>query len=286
MTVGNTGRGPGAERSDMGDLRGIDRARAERLLAGTDPGTDPIGRLLAAARAPGTPAELRGEAAALGAFRIGATREPRGRVTARRRLWPRLRTSAVAMVAAGGVTVAAAGVAVAAAIGVLPNPLVDPGPGVGTSAPVPPLSTQPDPHSPSNGAGGTSPGRSGQPASPGHGSSGAPASSPDPSLVGLCNAYRAHVEHSPDEGEPGQWLNGPAFQPLVAAAGGVDQVPAFCDSLLGPATGRGNQNGTANTDGATVGATAGATDGAANNAANGAASADGAANGNGAANRQ
>ena len=89
MTVGNTGRGPGAERSDMGDLRGIDRARAERLLAGTDPGTDPIGRLLAAARAPGTPAELRGEAAALGAFRIGATREPRGRVTARRRLWPR-----------------------------------------------------------------------------------------------------------------------------------------------------------------------------------------------------
>src|SRR5689334_21093167 len=76
MTVGNAGRGPGAERNDMGDHRGIHRARAERLLAGTDPGTDPLGRLLAAARAPGTPAELRGEAAALGAFRIGATREP------------------------------------------------------------------------------------------------------------------------------------------------------------------------------------------------------------------
>src|SRR5262245_26196536 len=119
MTAGNEGRPDGADFIDMGDRRHSDRARAERLLAGTDSGDDVLGRLLAAARAPGQPAELRGEAAALGAVRIGATREPRGRVVAGHRLWPRL---VGVKVAAAALAVTAAGVAVAAGTGVLPDP--------------------------------------------------------------------------------------------------------------------------------------------------------------------
>src|SRR5262245_30094997 len=111
MSARNAGAGGGAERDDMGNDRQIDRARAERLLDGTDTGIDPVGRLLAAARAPAHRGELRREAAALGAFReaVGARPAPRRRVMLRR-TWVRV----AGLPAALALAVAAAGVAVAA----------------------------------------------------------------------------------------------------------------------------------------------------------------------------
>jgi hypothetical protein len=53
------------------------------------------------------------------------------------------------------------------------------------------------------------------------------APTPSPSLEGLCLAYRA---------QDGQLTDSTAFDTLVAAAGGPDQVPKYCDRLLGPDT--------------------------------------------------
>ena len=57
------------------------------------------------------------------------------------------------------------------------------------------------------------------------------------SLDGLCHAYLAQVSAKPDK-----VLKNPMFDALVRAAGGVDKVPAFCDTLThaaSPATGTG-----------------------------------------------
>jgi hypothetical protein len=56
-----------------------------------------------------------------------------------------------------------------------------------------------------------------------------PASSPSPSLRGLCQAYTAHAA-----GNPGKALDNPAFSALITAAGGKDKVAPYCASL--PAT--------------------------------------------------
>jgi hypothetical protein len=61
-----------------------------------------------------------------------------------------------------------------------------------------------------------------------------PASSPSPSLRGLCQAYTAHVGSS-----PGKELDSPAFSALITAAGGTDKVAAFCTSLLATQPGNG-----------------------------------------------
>ena len=54
-----------------------------------------------------------------------------------------------------------------------------------------------------------------------------PTASPSPSLRGLCQAYTAGTGNN-----PGKALDNPAFTALITAAGGKDQVAAFCTSLL------------------------------------------------------
>jgi hypothetical protein len=54
-----------------------------------------------------------------------------------------------------------------------------------------------------------------------------PASSPSPSLRGLCQAYTAHAGRN-----TGKALDTPAFTALITAAGGKDSVTAFCTGLL------------------------------------------------------
>jgi hypothetical protein len=51
--------------------------------------------------------------------------------------------------------------------------------------------------------------------------------SPSPSLVGLCTAYQADVADS-----PGKALDNPAFTALITAAGGKDNVIAYCTAIL------------------------------------------------------
>jgi len=51
--------------------------------------------------------------------------------------------------------------------------------------------------------------------------------SPEPSLIGLCHAYAASAAAN------STGLDNPAFATLVVAAGGADQVSAFCAVLLG-----------------------------------------------------
>jgi hypothetical protein len=241
MTAGNADPGRGAER---GERQRIDRIRAERLLDDTDTdpdtdrGTESLRRLLAAARGPVHPDEVRREAEAVEAFRAaGVMAPPRRHVTAaRRRLWPQV----IGVKAAGlALAVALTGVALAAGIGVLPNPLD--APPVPTSAapstpPGSPLSSNADWRSPSSS-------RSSPPSpSAGAGSAGASASpgaaADRASLVGLCRAYQARGDR-----DPGAAMGGAAFAGLVAAAGGPDQVAAFCADLLAAENPPGNGNG-------------------------------------------
>ena len=62
-----------------------------------------------------------------------------------------------------------------------------------------------------------------------------PASSPSPSLRGLCQAHTAHAGSS-----SGKALDSPAFSALITAAGGKDKVAAFCASLLPAQPGNGS----------------------------------------------
>jgi hypothetical protein len=104
-----------------------------------------------------------------------------------------LKAAAIAVVAVSG------GVAVAATTGALPNPLAPDHPGHSTTAPAHPGESS---HAPGSHA------------------------TPSPSLVGLCTAFLAHPMT-----ERGKALESPAFQALVAAAGGTDGVEGFCTGL-------------------------------------------------------
>ena len=55
-----------------------------------------------------------------------------------------------------------------------------------------------------------------------------PSASPSPSLAGLCVAFQAGAAHDGKDN--------PAFNALTAAAGGADQVAAYCTGLIGPST--------------------------------------------------
>lgn len=242
-------RGPAGRRHRARTGRtGIDRAAAERLLAAVaSPGPrhsapDPSdeGALLAlllAARGPARTEELAGEDAAVAAFLTvrdapvpdgAGAREPArpaSRSRGIRRLLGRFATLKAGLV--GGLAVS--GMALAAGTGVLPVPLDNPFDG-GSRDTVPVASAS---------ASGGPAGRRGPGAPKGPGGSGrqtgtgrpstspAPgAARPDPALAGLCNAYA----HSPDHGRA---LDGPAFQALIAAAGGRDRVDGYCAALPG-----------------------------------------------------
>jgi hypothetical protein len=188
--------------------RGVDRHAAEQLLAGA-PG--PLAALLRAAAAPAHQEELAGEQAALVAFRDAAALDP---VPVSRR--PSLLRTALAKILTvkGLIIVAAAGSTgiVLAAAGALPGPWAD------TPADPPSVRSSASVLAPSSV---TPTGRSsdaGRPTGAGN--------DPAPSMAGLCRAYAAQVGAS-----PGKAMDNPAFGALVTAAGGVENVPAYCSDV-------------------------------------------------------
>ena len=212
----------------------LDQATADRLLDGS--GAGPLSDLLTAARAPGSVAELAGEAAALAEFRAAteaAALSRRDAASPRRHEAPGQRSVLRRFITVKAASIAAAvllgGVAVAATTGVLPLPL-GPAPvtsSSGSAVPNPSTPTRPSegstPGSPDPSTTPTGPASPGATATPGAGVG----PSPTAALVGLCRAYLAHVASKPDK----PWDN-PAYAVLLAAAGGDDQVLPFCTQLV------------------------------------------------------
>ncbi|MFC8616184.1 hypothetical protein ACFT9M_07175 [Micromonospora purpureochromogenes] len=194
----------------------MDQETVERLLVGpvVDPhdGPEPLVRLLTAVRAAPHPGELRGETAAMHAFRsarAGAalpTPSPA-------RSFSLARLAGLKVALAGLAVAATGGVALAAATGTLPGPL--------DRAPVAPPSAGPQSTTP--------------PTTAGPGGSPAPSSvKPEPSrptpaasILGLCRAYRAAAGDN-----PGRALDNPAFAGLVTRAGGRDEVAGYCERVV------------------------------------------------------
>lgn len=202
--------------SQTGDQR-MTRADAERLLA-TGEGPAGLSALLAAAASPPTAAELQGSEQALAAFRsahlapVRAARSSRmksalGKVAA-------LKVAGAAAIA----TAATGGIALAAASGALPFQAQQHVPSVTDhSAATTPAGAAPADSSADAGSSGAP-----QP-------SNTPAGTPSPSLPGLCHAYQAGAMSH------GNVANNPAFTALIRAAGGTDNVAAYCVTLIGPA---------------------------------------------------
>ncbi|MEH0844993.1 hypothetical protein V6U81_21655 [Micromonospora sp. CPCC 205711] len=203
----------------------MDQETVERLLVGpvVDPrdGREPLAALLTAVRAAPRPAELRGEHAAMQAFRLARAGAPLAvpvpvPVTARAGRPGVLGRVAGLKIAVAGLAVAATGgVALAAATGALPGPLHRPdvrpvAPSVG----------------PTGGASATShPSPAGTPSTmdPTRPRASAPS-------VGLCRAYRAGAGDN-----PGRTLDNPVFSDLIRDAGGREKVAGYCDQVTGEA---------------------------------------------------
>jgi hypothetical protein len=206
---------------------GVDRHAAERLLAGVPASTDassPLAAVLRAASAPTHPAELAGEQAALVAFLDAAALDPapvsRRPSLFRTALTKILTVKALIIVAASGST----GVVLAAVGVALPGPWIDTPadlPSVQSSTPETGSATAP-PSGQKSGPASVSPtGLSSDARRP----TGA-GSDPAPSMTGLCRAYAAQSGVS-----PGKALDNPAFGAHVTAAGGVENVPAYCSDV-------------------------------------------------------
>ncbi|MGC5021048.1 hypothetical protein [Micromonospora sp. DT47] len=210
----------------------MDQETAERLLGGpvVDPqgGQEPLVALLAAVRAAPRPAELRGENAAMHAFRSARAGAPLPMPTRTAQPGALARLAGLKVALAALAVAATGGVALAAATGTLPAPPHRP-----ANPPVTP-SAAPGQSSSTT----ARPGPSGAPSTvdPGR-------SAPSASTVGLCRAYRA------DAGDnPGRTLDNPAFAALINSAGGRDKVSGYCERVVGeygtsgkpdtPATGR------------------------------------------------
>ena len=217
------------------DPLALDEDTVEQLLIGAlPPGQAPAGynkvaQLLAAAAAP-TPGELAGQEAALAELRavararLAATTAPVLANPPRRR---RRTGLAVVVVVGALVTGGAAG----AATGHLPGPVREAartilGTGGGQA---PPASTEagqpPAPVKRPAGAGGGLPG-----SRPGGTTQSGPHAGPaaSPNLAGLCQAFT-----SGNGAEEGGKLDAAAFEALAGAAGGQEQIPAYCQDLPG-----------------------------------------------------
>ncbi|MET7968284.1 hypothetical protein [Micromonospora sp. NPDC005305] len=202
----------------------MDQETAERLLVGTvaeaQDGPRVLVRFLAAVRAAPRPHELVGEGAAVQAFRVARAGGAVPVAVSRppRRLHAGLLGAKLALAAL--LATATGGVALAAVTGNLPGPTrggggagLTPSPGAGTGGPATPAA---DPSRPSTPAPTPTPppGPTDRSASPS-------------ALAGLCTAYRAK-----NGADRGRALEAPPFAALVAAAGGPDRVPGYCDGLL------------------------------------------------------
>ncbi|MEU4113204.1 hypothetical protein AB0F71_01720 [Kitasatospora sp. NPDC028055] len=246
--------------------RRIDRDAAEHLLGGavgapsagqdaslTGPdGPGQLARVLAAAAAPATAAELAGEEAALAAFREASlTPDPVVTPVRRRSMATAALARAFSTKAAAAVLGATAlcGVAVAAGTGNLPSPLSG-----GTSEPEHAVaapggpSGSPPGSSTGSGSGSASPGGTSRPsigafadphrtvpadpASPGGPTAGEHPGHPAPpaALLPLCQRFADRT----GKGErPDKLATDPVFGPLIAAAGGADQVQGYCEGAPG-----------------------------------------------------
>jgi hypothetical protein len=220
------------------DPLALDDETVERLLAGelspdqAPPGYGEVAELLAAATAAPTHGELAGHAEVLAELRAvtRARRAPAHVRRAARR--PRRRWAGLAAVALVGALVT--GGAAVAATGQLPEPvrdvarsILDTVGGADSAAP-----TAPGPPASAPATRATGPGGDGQGPPPtaaadrGPGTTGAaPGANPD--LEGLCRAYLAGKGS-----EQGSKLGATAFETLARAAGGPDQVDAYCQDLL------------------------------------------------------
>jgi hypothetical protein len=210
------------------DPLALDDASVERLLTGTlpaasaPPGYAGVARLLAATVAPPTPRELAAQPAVLAELRAVAGGR-RAAATARSAR-PRRRRFGLAVVVVVG---ALATGGVAAATGHLPNPVREAarsvlGPAGGTPAgPTSPTSLA------APGTAAASPGGSASTVAPGPRTGRATAGPvARPALEGLCRAWQS------SNGGQGGRPDAAAFETLAAAAGGPDEVPAFCEELL------------------------------------------------------
>ncbi|MEU4473380.1 hypothetical protein [Micromonospora sp. NPDC023888] len=219
----------------MNPFRRVDHADTERLLdsARADvgatsekapvPAADLVAGLLAAAAAPARPGELAGEEAALAAFRA-ARANPAPSVPHRpgRR---RLTTGAVAWIGAVAATATAGAAFAAVTRDRAPEP-VAPVPSRTSSSPERPAPTSGE-HGRSAPPGPPSPGQP-SPSLPGPPVPGPP-STPGPPVEQQHRLCRAWQAKRPEQRE--QALRTPAFERLVAAAGGVAEVAAYCQRL-------------------------------------------------------
>jgi hypothetical protein len=220
------------------DPLALEDETVERLLAGelspdqAPPGYAEVAELLAAATAAPTHGELAGQAAALAELRA-VTRARRAPAHVRRAARPpRRRWAGLAAVALVGALVT--GGAAVAATGQLQEPvrdlarsILDTVGGADSAAP-----TTPGPPASAPATRAAGPGGDGQGPPPtaaadrGRGTTGAaPGANPD--LEGLCQAYLAGKGS-----EQGRRLDATAFEALARAAGGPDQVDAYCQDLL------------------------------------------------------
>ncbi|TDB87218.1 hypothetical protein E1264_15285 [Actinomadura sp. KC216] len=211
--------------SDRNAARDLDEDTAEDLLTGIwrDPetATHPVAGLLAAATAPPTARELRGEDAAAAAFRQARLESRRrGRLgrTAHRALLEIVTAKVVIALAVAGT--AAGGAALAANTGHLPvleSPPRSPAP---ASPPATTKATRPAPPP-------------GQPRHGPPGASTAPGTPHSSALAGLCRSFLA-LERPGRGRKPTVPPRSSAaeFAPLVAAAGGHAKVAGYCEKVL------------------------------------------------------
>ncbi|WIX98043.1 hypothetical protein QRX60_28660 [Amycolatopsis mongoliensis] len=202
----------------MNRSRRLDRRTAEEILDGAPGGRDhALNALLAAAAGAASEGGLRGEQAAVAAFRaarLAPAPRPRRRSMIKTML-AKLIAAKFAVAAAAAAAVTVGGVAAVAATGNLPG--------------------SPDSHSASTSAttaaSATSSVSRMEAAESSHGGAtgneAAPSGSPTPSLIGLCHAYTAGAGS-----DHGKALENPAFTVLITTAGGKDKVDAYCTKVL------------------------------------------------------
>lgn len=178
----------------------LSHAQAERLLDGGAVGVPELERLIAAASAPA--ASVPDPGPALASFRF-ANANPAARPRRLTAMKSALAAALTTKVIAGAAIAVAAtgGLALAASVGALN----------GTDHPSP--NSHANAHATSH---------------PTESASASASASPSPNLRGLCTAFQAGATSN-----PGKAINSPAFQALVTAAGGTQNVQAFCTKLLG-----------------------------------------------------
>lgn len=193
----------------------ITRRSAARALdqAGTS-GAESVDRILSAAAAPATAAELSGEAVTAAMFRAAVpVAAPAPRASWQTTTTKRLAAGRYAVAGAAALTLSTGGIALAASTGHLPFE---------------------NSHRSATGASHSSqaPGQTGirpsHPAHPTNGPTDHASGSPSPSLRGLCHAYQAGAGTS-----NGKNLSNPAFTALATAAGGKASIAAYCTALIG-----------------------------------------------------